>query len=79
MVAEFHHHHHRSQRSGRSVHSRIPVILRPSDYYRWLSREESDPEHLPLDLLLPYPAEEREAHSGVGNVRNTRVEMLNSE
>jgi putative SOS response-associated peptidase YedK len=54
------------------IHSRMPVILRPSDYDRWLSRAESDPAHLPLDLLRPYPADEMEAHQvhpGVGNVQ----------
>ena len=64
-----------------SVHNRMPVILRPSDYDRWLSREESDPAHLPIDLLRPFPAEEMEAHQAhkdVGNVRNNHAELLNS-
>jgi len=61
------------------VHSRMPVIVRPSDYDRWLSRAECDPSHLPLDLLRPYPADEMEAHKAhpdVGNVRNNGPEML---
>jgi putative SOS response-associated peptidase YedK len=36
------------------VHTRMPVILRPSDYDRWLSREVTNQP--PLDLLRPYPA-----------------------
>jgi putative SOS response-associated peptidase YedK len=41
-----------------SFHDRMPVIIRPADYTRWL-----DPE-TPVDelksLLKPYPAEEME-------------------
>jgi putative SOS response-associated peptidase YedK len=52
------------------VHNRMPVILDPSQYDRWLSREES--ERPPLDLLRPYDAEKMTAHpvdSRVGNVK----------
>jgi putative SOS response-associated peptidase YedK len=34
------------------IHDRMPVILQPSDYARWLGREP-DPD----DLLQEYPAE----------------------
>jgi len=34
------------------IHDRMPVILSPSDYIRWLS-EESDPH----ELLRPFPSE----------------------
>jgi putative SOS response-associated peptidase YedK len=57
----------------------MPVILRPSDYDRWLSREVTDQP--PLDLLRPYPAEEMEMHEAnqaVGNVKNNSAELLNS-
>ena len=37
------------------IHDRMPVIVPPKDYGRWL---ESDPAHLPIDLLRPYPAAE---------------------
>jgi putative SOS response-associated peptidase YedK len=60
------------------VHTRMPVILRPSDYDRWLSREVTDEP--PLDLLRPYPAEEMEMHQAnpaVGNVKNNSPELLN--
>jgi putative SOS response-associated peptidase YedK len=36
----------------RPIHTRMPVILRPEDYGRWLSAAED-----PHDLLRPYPAE----------------------
>ena len=34
------------------IHNRMPLILAPGDYVRWLS-EETDPR----DLLHPFPAE----------------------
>ena len=34
------------------IHDRMPVILSPSDYIRWLS-EEADPR----ELLRPFPSE----------------------
>lgn len=61
------------------VHTRMPVILRPSDYDRWLSREVTTQP--PIDLLRPYPAEEMEMHPAnpsVGNVRNNGPELLNN-
>jgi putative SOS response-associated peptidase YedK len=62
-----------------TVHNRMPVILEPKDYNRWLDRV--DGERPPVDLLRPFPAEEmvaREAHKGVGNVKNNHPELLNS-
>lgn len=58
------------------VHNRMPVILRPSDYDRWLDR--TDVERLPLDLLRPYNAGEMQAHPvdpRVGSVRNNGPEL----
>jgi len=53
------------------VHNRVPVILKPPDYDRWLSRE---PDERPsVDLLRPYEADKMTAHPvdpRVGNVRN---------
>ncbi len=43
------------------VHPRMPVILHPRDYDRWLDREET--ERLPLDPK-------------VGNVRNNGPELM---
>jgi putative SOS response-associated peptidase YedK len=36
----------------REIHTRMPAILKPEDYARWLSDEED-----PRDLLRPFPAE----------------------
>jgi putative SOS response-associated peptidase YedK len=59
------------------IHPRMPVILRPRDYDRWLERDSG--ERPPLDLLRPFDAEEMEmkpANPAVGNVRNNGPEML---
>lgn len=59
------------------IHDRMPVILAPRDYERWL--EPGEPTHLPIDLLRPYPAEEMKAWkvgSAVGNVRNNAPELI---
>lgn len=59
------------------IHNRMPVILAPQDYQRWL--EPGEPTHLPTDLLRPYPAEEMKAWkvgSAVGNVRNNAPELI---
>jgi putative SOS response-associated peptidase YedK len=44
-----------------TVHNRMPVILKPSDYDRWLSRD--DAERPPVDLLRPYDAGDMKAHT----------------
>ena len=59
------------------VHPRMPCILHPRDYDRWLDREET--ERLPLDLLRPLESEEMEmyeANPKVGNVRNNGPELM---
>ena len=59
------------------IHNRMPVILAPKDYQRWL--EPGEPTHLPTDLLRPYPGEEMKAWkvgSAVGNVRNNAPELI---
>ncbi|HUO13452.1 MAG TPA: SOS response-associated peptidase [Verrucomicrobiae bacterium] len=59
------------------IHNRMPVILAPRDYQRWL--EPGEPAHLPVDLLRPYPAEEMKAwkvSSAAGNVRNNTPELI---
>jgi putative SOS response-associated peptidase YedK len=53
------------------LHNRMPVILRPQDYERWLA--PADPAHLPVDLLRPYAADAMTAWkvgTAVGNVKN---------
>jgi putative SOS response-associated peptidase YedK len=59
------------------VHDRMPVILHPKDYDRWLERGEA--HRPPMDLLRPYEAGEMtatEANEKVGNPRNNGPEML---
>ena len=59
------------------IHPRMPVILHPREYDRWLDREET--ERLPLDLLRPLKSEEMEmfpANPMVGNVRNNGPELM---
>ena len=36
-----------------TIHDRMPVILHPEDYTRWLSDLEPDP----YDLLKPFPSD----------------------
>ncbi len=43
------------------IHNRMPVILNPSDYERWLSPGEVPPGEVD-DLLVPFPAEEMSAY-----------------
>ena len=53
------------------IHNRMPVIVKPSDYGRWL--EPRDPQQLPIDLLRPFDADAMTAWrvgSEVGNIRN---------
>lgn len=59
------------------VHERMPVILHPRDYDRWLER--GDGVRLPTDLLRPYETDGMQAgpcNPAVGNVRNNGPEML---
>jgi putative SOS response-associated peptidase YedK len=59
------------------IHDRMPVIVAPKNYERWL---DTDSKSTPSpDLLQPYPAEEMEAWTvsdQVGNVRNNDPELL---
>ena len=60
-----------------AIHPRMPVILHPRDYDRWIDREEQ--ERLPIDLLRPFDSEAMvmyEANPQVNNVRNNGPEML---
>ncbi|MEO6923105.1 MAG: SOS response-associated peptidase family protein, partial [Bryocella sp.] len=63
-----------------SIHDRMPVILHPQDYDRWLDRSET--QRLPIDLLRPFEAEamtKRAANPKVGNAANNGPEMLDAE
>ena len=62
-----------------SIHNRMPVILEPRDYDRWL--DGANPQAPPVDLLRPFPAEKMLAWpvtDRVGNVRNNDPELLES-
>jgi putative SOS response-associated peptidase YedK len=59
------------------IHSRMPVILHPRDWARWLDR--SITEQPPVDLLRPYDSDLKEmqpCNPAVVNVRNNGPEML---
>jgi len=59
------------------LHNRMPVILEPRDYDRWL--EPGDPARPPVDLMRPFPAEKMVAWpvgERVGNVRNNDPQLL---
>jgi putative SOS response-associated peptidase YedK len=61
------------------LHNRMPVILAPQDYERWLA--PVDPAHLPVDLLRPYPANGMTAwkvSKAVGNVKNNDPSLIAS-
>jgi putative SOS response-associated peptidase YedK len=63
--------------SGMAIHDRMPVILRPSDYGRWL--DPGDPALPPVDLLRPFDAEMMTTWPvgpDVGNVRNNRPDLV---
>src|SRR5437868_6563105 len=59
------------------IHNRMPVILPPEAWRRWLGEEVVDSDEL-LALLRPYPAELMRAYPvglAVGNVRNNGPEL----
>jgi putative SOS response-associated peptidase YedK len=61
------------------IHDRMPVILDPKDYARWL--DTGDPARPAVDLLRSYPADKMLAwpvSDRVGNVRNNDPALLES-
>jgi putative SOS response-associated peptidase YedK len=59
------------------MHDRMPAILEPGEYERWL--DASDAVRPPIDLLRPYPAEKMRAwrvSDRVGNTRNDDPRLL---
>lgn len=61
------------------IHNRMPVILDPKDFDRWL--DAGDPARPPVDLLRPFPAERMCAWSvsnRVGNVRINEPSLLDA-
>lgn len=58
-----------------TIHDRMPVIVHPADYRRWLSDTEEDP----ADLLKPFPAELMTMwpiSSKVGSPKNDTPDIL---
>jgi putative SOS response-associated peptidase YedK len=63
---------------GEPIHDRMPVILDPADFPRWLGDEEATPDELRA-LLRPYPAEPIRAYpigQRIGNVKNDGPELI---
>ncbi|MBC7907534.1 MAG: SOS response-associated peptidase [Rhodospirillaceae bacterium] len=60
------------------LHDRMPVILAPADYGRWLGDEPAEPGDV-LGLLRPYPTDLMTAYPvsrEVSNVRNEGPQLL---
>jgi putative SOS response-associated peptidase YedK len=60
------------------IHDRMPVIIEPANYGRWLGEEPADPMRV-LMMLKPFPAEQMEAYpvgAAVGNVKNDEAALL---
>jgi putative SOS response-associated peptidase YedK len=60
------------------LHDRMPVILEPRDYLKWLDPEPGDPGRL-LEMLRPYPAEKMTTVAvgqTVNNANNETPECL---
>ena len=60
-----------------ALHDRMPVILNPEDYDRWL--QPGDPHWLPVHLLRPFDADRMTAWKvspDVGNVRNNNPSLI---
>ena len=59
------------------IHDRMPLIIDPKDYNRWL--EPGDPKRPPGDLLHPYDGDLMKiwrVKPDVGNVRNNRPDLI---
>ena len=60
------------------IHNRMPVILAPSDYDRWLNVEQPNA----MELLRPYAAEQMTAYpvsTRVNSPNNEHAEILASK
>ena len=58
------------------IHNRMPVILSPDDYDRWLDPAVQQPEQL-QPLLQPYPSDAMLAYPVGTHVNNPRNEDAN--
>ncbi len=60
------------------IHDRMPVIVAPQDYGKWLGEDEADPVRL-LQMLKPFPADAMMAFpvdAKVGNVKNDDATLV---
>lgn len=60
------------------LHDRMPVILDPADYDRWLDLSAQEPDNI-ADLLRPFSADRMEAWpvgQAVGSVKNDRKPQI---
>jgi putative SOS response-associated peptidase YedK len=63
---------------GEPIHDRMPVILDPADFPRWLGEEEASPDELRA-LLRPYPHEPMRVYPiglRIGNVKNDDAALI---
>ena len=58
------------------VHSRMPAILHPKDYDRWLER---DSERAPVDVLRPFEAEAMAAAPCNPKVGNAEAQLTEEQ
>lgn len=61
-----------------AIHDRMPVIIDPDDYQRWIDPAAQSPDSL-QPLIKPYPADEMTAHpvsTLVNNPKNDRAECV---
>ena len=58
------------------IHNRMPVILPPEAYDRWLDPDEQKPGAL-NDLLVPYPTDQMTAYAVSRAVNNPRNDIAN--
>lgn len=55
------------------IHDRMPAIIPPDEYERWLDPECQEPEQL-LELLRPYPADAMRAYPVSRRVNNPAID-----
>jgi len=59
------------------IRDRIPVIVDPPHYAKWLGEEPTEPPHLMM-MLKPHPADATEVYpvsACIGNVKNTSAAL----
>lgn len=56
-----------------AIHNRMPVIIPPGQYTRWLDPTLTDPKEV-LPLLRPYPADKMSAYQVSTRVNNARFD-----